>query len=305
MVSTGACRAVGRRDADMLRPHAQRDGVAGAAAPTVDRDGERRQARHLDQHAGAVGPATVPSRKFIRGRADEAGDEAVGRPVVEVERCADLLDMAAAQHHDLVGHGHGLDLVVRHIDHGVAEPVVQVGELDPHLHPQLGIEVRERLVEQEDLGLADDRPADRDPLPLPARELPRPRAEQRLDLQHPRRLGHAPLDLGAARADVLEPEGQVLPHGHMRVERVGLEHHGEPALGRAQLVDALAVDPDLAAGDVLQPGDHPEQRRLPAARRADEDAELAVLDAQVDAVDHLGVAVALDRLSSSSVAMLT
>ena len=35
----------------------------------------------------------------------------------------------------------------------------------------------------------------------------------------------------------------------------------------------------------LEPGDHPQQRRLPAARRPDEDEELAVLDLERDAVD--------------------
>ena len=73
----------------------------------------------------------------------------------------------------------------------------------------------------------------------------------------------------------------------MRIEGVGLEDHGEAALGRGDLVDHLAVDEDFAGGNLLQAGDHAEQRRFPAARRADEDDELAVLDGKVDAVDHL------------------
>ena len=51
---------------------------------------------------------------------------------------------------------------------------------------------------------------------------------------------------------------------------------------------------DLAGRDRLQPGDHPEQRGLAAAGRADEDDELAVLDVKVDAVDDLDGAEALD-----------
>src|SRR5207244_3275119 len=38
----------------------------------------------------------------------------------------------------------------------------------------------------------------------------------------------------------------------------------------------LPGDADLATGDVLEADDHPQQRRLAAARRADEDHELAV-----------------------------
>ena len=77
----------------------------------------------------------------------------------------------------------------------------------------------------------------------------------------------------------------------MRIERVGLEHHGDVAILRMQLVDPVAVDADLATGDLLQPCDHPQQRGLPAAGRADEHDEFAVLDVEVDAMQHLHVAV--------------
>ena len=50
--------------------------------------------------------------------------------------------------------------------------------------------------------------------------------------------------------------------------------------------DVALADEDLAVGDVLEPGDHPQQRRLAAARRADEDEELAVGDLERDVVDR-------------------
>ena len=53
---------------------------------------------------------------------------------------------------------------------------------------------------------------------------------------------------------------------------------------------------DLAVGDVFEPGDHPEQRRLPAAGGADEDHELAVGDVEIGAVDDLVGAEALDDI---------
>src|SRR5690606_28723344 len=91
-------------------------------------------------------------------------------------------------------------------------------------------------------------------------------------------------------------EGHVLEHRHVRVERVVLEHHGDAALGGGKLVDALAVDVDRAAVDLLQPGDGAQQGGLAAAGRADEDGELLLLDRQVDAADHLHVAEALHQL---------
>ena len=90
------------------------------------------------------------------------------------------------------------------------------------------------------------------------------------------------------------PKGHVLEHRHMRIERVVLEHHGDAALGGRQLVDPLAADMDAAAVQLLQPGDHPQQRGLAAARRADENREFFLLDLEVDAVDDLGVAETLD-----------
>ena len=46
----------------------------------------------------------------------------------------------------------------------------------------------------------------------------------------------------------------------------------------------------VAAGDVLEARDQAQQRRLAAARRADEDDELARLDVEVDALDDVDVA---------------
>ena len=58
------------------------------------------------------------------------------------------------------------------------------------------------------------------------------------------------------------------------------------SLGSMSLTSA-AVDQDRAAADLLEPGDHAQQRRLAAARRADQDQELAVGDVEADAVDDL------------------
>ena len=94
-----------------------------------------------------------------------------------------------------------------------------------------------------------------------------------------------------------EREGDVLEDGHVRVERVALEHHGDAALHRRQVVDPLAVDDDVARGRVLEPGDHAQQRRLAAAGRADEDDELALAHVERDALHHVDVAEAFDDVA--------
>ena len=69
-------------------------------------------------------------------------------------------------------------------------------DLAAHLVAQLGVEIRQRLVEQEDARIAHDGAADRDALALAARELARIAVEQRANAQHRRRALHALFDLG-------------------------------------------------------------------------------------------------------------
>ena len=174
--------------------------------------------------------------------ADEAGDELVVGVLVELEGGAELADVAGVEDDDAVGEGHGLDLVVGDVDHGGVEAVVQLGDLDPHLDAQAGVEVGERLVEQEHARVADDGAADGDALALAAGELLGLAVEQVGDLQD----AGGVLDplLGGLGVDLreLEAEAHIVLDGHVRVERVGLEHHRDAALGRRQVVDDLVAD---------------------------------------------------------------
>ncbi len=71
----------------------------------------------------------------------------------------------------------------------------------------------------------------------------------------------------------------------MRVERVALEDHRDVAGAGRKLGDVAAADRDRAVGHLLEAGDHPQQRRLSAAGRPDEDEELAAADLERDVVD--------------------
>src|SRR5262249_56130051 len=97
--------------------------------------------------------------------------EQVGRLLVQLGRGADLLHHPAAHHHHPVAQGHRLGLVVRHVHRGGAEPALQPGDGGAHLHPQLGVQVGQRLVHQERLPAAHDPPAHGHPLALAARPL--------------------------------------------------------------------------------------------------------------------------------------
>ena len=106
-------------------------------------------------------------------RADEAGDENIGRTVEEFQRRADLLDAAGLHNDDLVGHRHCLDLIVGDVDGRGLQPLMQFLDLSAHLDAQFRIEIRQRFVEQEHLRIAHDGASHGDALALTARELAR------------------------------------------------------------------------------------------------------------------------------------
>ena len=269
-----------RREPEMLRP----DAVDGRPSGRGGERGAERQAQPAVRHE-AVRFDAAPDEVHGR-RADEAGDEQVVGTVVEVERGADLLDDAVMHDDDLVGHGHGLDLVVRHVDGGRLQALVQLLDLGAHGDAQFGVEVGQGLVEQEDLRVAHDGAAHGDALALAAGELARIAVEQLREAEDLGGALHALVDLGPRRPPQLHGEGHVVGDRHVRVERVVLEHHGDVALFRGDVVDDALADADLPRRDVLESRDHAQQGRFPAAGRADQDDELAVPDVDRHAVDN-------------------
>jgi hypothetical protein len=248
----------------------------------------------LEFHPSRSVVAADSARQKIHGRrTDEAGDELVGRVVVQLQGAAGLLDAAVAHHHDLVAHGHGFNLVMGDVDRSCFQPLVQFLDLAAHRHAQLGVKVGQRLVEQEHLRVAHDRAAHGHALALPARELPRITVEQRIQRQD---LGGA-LDLrfdgGLVRLGEVQREGHVVAHRHVRVQRVVLEDHRDVACLGRHVVDHLACDADLAASDLLEAGDHAQQGGLAAAGWAHQYRERAVGNFDVHAVQDRYLAEAL------------
>ena len=70
----------------------------------------------------------------------------------------------------------------------------------------------------------------------------------------------------------------------MRVEGIALKDHCDVPLPRGEGRDVDVSDRDRSLRCLLEPGDQPQERRLTASRRADEDHELAVADPQGDVV---------------------
>ena len=263
-----------------MRPGSPAGDEAQMLGPEPEGDAARRHALGGQRDAagadGAVGG--LAADQVDRRRADEAGDEQALRPQVEVVRGADLLDPAGAHADDAVGHGGGLDLVVGDEDRGHPEPLLQRLDLGAHGQPERRVEVRQRLVEQQELRLLDQRAGERHPLLLAARELARPPVQQLADMHEVGRRPH-PADRLVARG-LLEAqrEADVVAHRHVRIERVGLEDDADVAVAGLDLVDEVAVEAQLAAARQVDAGQHEERRRLAAAGGPEQRHELAVLD---------------------------
>ena len=204
--------------------------------------------------------------------------------------------MAVAHDHDPVGQGHGFHLVVGHVDDRRLDLGMQFLDLRAHLHAQLGIKVGKRFVEQEHIRIAHDGTAHGNTLALAAGKLGRPSFQKGLEAESARRFRDRRIDLRLGLSGDLERKSHILCNRHMRVERIGLEDHGDVALARRQVVDHPVADVDFTARDVLQPGDHAERGRLATAGRADQRDELPVLDLKVDGMNDLQLPVFLDQV---------
>ena len=171
------------------------------------------------------------------------------------------------------------------VDGGDAQPLLQGGDLGTGLHTQFGIEVRQRLVHEEHLRVAHDGTAHRHTLPLTTGEGLGLAIEEVLQPQQLGGLQDALLAFGLGNVLHLQREAHVVGHGHVGVQGVVLEDHGNVAVLGRQIGDITIPDPDGPGVDLLQAGQHAQRGGLAAAGGSDEDHELTVADLEVQLVD--------------------
>ena len=209
--------------------------------------------RERDGPSGRSGQAGVLARagdididEVHRRAADEACNETVDRGLIEGLWRADLQEKPFIHDRDAGPHRHRLDLVVGDVDDGRLESLVETRDLRTRLNAQLGIEVRERLVHEEDGRFTDDGASKRDTLALAAGEFLGLAIEQILELDRLCRFLHPPLDLRLGHLPQLEAERQVLTNRHVRVQGVALEDHRDIAILGRHIVDHPVTDPQRA-----------------------------------------------------------
>ena len=201
--------------------------------PSVARERAVRRAGSSNPPNFNVPPSIVRLDEVHRRRADERRDEQVRGVRVEVLRRVDLLQHAVAQHRDAVAERHRLDLVVRDVDGRRPEPVVQPREL-------ARASARAASRRGSTAARPSGTPAARAPSRGPSRRAgagrPRaPRACASAASSRPRIVATSSTRrcaLRLRRLAQLQPEAEVLLDGHVRVERVVLEHHRDVAILR-------------------------------------------------------------------------
>ena len=165
-----------------------------------------------------------------------------------------------------------------HIDEGDAEFFLKLFEFQPHLVSQLGVEGAEGFVEEEDLGLADDRAGQGDALALAAGKLRRLAVHEIAECGHLHNAIDAAGDVQLGDAFHAQPEGDVFVNREMRKEGVTLKNLVHIAAVGGIKCHILAVDENPARAWRVESADESQAGGLAASGGAEEGHELAGVD---------------------------
>src|ERR1700722_17430384 len=294
--------AVHGRAPNVLRPESE-DHVGAFTSPQIapPRQGKNWPAIAQPHSRASSRPLELALDEVHPRRSEEAGDEQCRRPFEEVERRALLLDCAITEEPDAVGERHRPHLIMGYIDRRRCDFLMEALDLAAHVVPELRVEIGQRLVEQKDPRIAHHRAPDRAALTLAPGELARIALKEATNAQHAGDAGHALLDLLLGHSTRPQTERNVTEYGHVRIERVVLEHHGDITVARADVVDDLAADFDLPGVGVLEPGDGAQKRALAASGRSDQHSEFPVRDGEIDPTDGANRSIALVKGANSDV----
>ena len=218
---------------------------------------------------------------------DRRRDRAVGQ---HVGRRAGASGAVAGEEHHAVGVLHDALQAVLGDHDGDAEVVDEAGDRGEHLLGRGGIERGGRLVEHQHPGVGGEHRADGDALLLAARQGPQGSVAQLGDAEQVERLLDPLAHHVGRHRELLHRVGELLLDGvgdepGERVLADDADDVGEVA--RAVGAGVAPVDDDapgeVAAGEVRDEAvDGAEQRRLPGAGAADHEAQLALVDREVD-----------------------
>lgn len=167
----------------------------------------------------------------------------------------------------------------------------------PRFLAQLGIQVGQRLVQQDDRRAVDQGAADGHALLLAAGELVRVALSQLAQAQLVQHILNALAHFAAGHAAQLERIGHVVEHGLVRPKRIRLEHQAQVAvlcrhfLARRAVVYQPIADADTPRLGAFEAGDRAQQGRLAAAGGAEQGHHFALAQVHGHALEDRVVSV--------------
>ena len=190
---------------------------------------------------------------------DKVRHKGILRLVVDIHRCADLLDATFRHDDHRVRHGEGLLLVMGDENKGDACGLLQVFQLLLHVLAQLQVESGQRLVQQQHLRPVDNGPCYGHTLLLSAGKAGNAalvKALQCHQIQHLADLlvNHIPLFLLFTKG-----KGDVFINIQMGEEGVTLKHRVDVALVGRQIVDPVSHEKHITGVRGLKPADNPQR----------------------------------------------
>ena len=148
----------------------------------------------------------------------------------QLSRRAHLHRTAARHHHHVIGKGQRLHLIVRDVDHGQLELVVNLLDLAPQLPFQMRIDHRQRLIEQHRRHIgAHQATAQGYFLFFICRQVGGKLVQLAAHFQHLGNLAHPFFDLLFGHLPIAQGKGQVFRHRHGVVNHRKLKHLGNVA----------------------------------------------------------------------------
>src|SRR6266852_3649025 len=181
-------------DLDVIAPHSAEKALrTNRGSPATDvrlrPKTKRRRAEHNRHRAPDVKRHSVSRRQLSNRRieddaarsrrpyrrrqtvrdADEIGHEMIGWAGINIERAPRLADAPRLHHGNAIGDRQGFLLVMGHKDGGFPERLLDLLEFRAHSDAHLGVQVRERLVEEQHVWFDHQRPCQCDALLLPTR----------------------------------------------------------------------------------------------------------------------------------------
>ena len=164
--------------------------------------------------------------------------------------------------------------------------LLQLADLFAHAAAQVGVEVAQRLVEQQHFRLEDQRARQRHALLLAAGDLIDIAIVEPRQIHHRQRFLHARFHFGARNAEHLQAIADVLPQRHMREQGIRLKHHADVTLLDGTMGHVFTINAYLPVARLFQPGDQAQNGGLAAAGRAEQRHHLPPWDGERDVIDY-------------------